>query len=304
MNECKSIYPLKIIRPLKDCHLINNQTHFQTTVDDIIDNNCVITDFIGDNPKRAIARHALNHASNYACEYCTGKAIQYSHKSSIGNDAAIDQKYELQRKAITTQIDLIKNTPGSSKKKLEDDKKIEEITRILQDIKNNYKKSESRSHVVWPSSSANSSDRQLSDILTIVELIEENNVNQTQEPSQKKRKLNPDILQGITGRSVLLNVPHFDFLSSIPTEYMHSLCIGVVRRMLELTFKVGENRHRNTKRKLTPPSTYKSFMKTVKVPREFSRRGRNLDLAVLKGQEKRNILLFFSQLFFCPYQMK
>lgn len=64
-------------------------------------------------------------------------------------------------------------------------------------------------------------------------------------------------------------------------------------RMLELTFLVGENRTRTTKRRLSHPSSFNDLMKEVKVFREFSRRARELDLAVLKAQEMRNIILFF-----------
>ena len=37
-----------------------------------------------------------------------------------------------------------------------------------------------------------------------------------------------DEAKGIKGRSLLLHYPGFDFVTSIPTEYMHSVCIGLV----------------------------------------------------------------------------
>lgn len=63
--------------------------------------------------------------------------------------------------------------------------------------------------------------------------------------------------------------------------------------MLELTFSVGENRTRMTTRRLTHPSVFNELMLYIKVVREFSRRARELDLAVLKAQEMRNLILFF-----------
>lgn len=66
--------------------------------------------------------------------------------------------------------------------------------------------------------------------------------------------------------------------------------------MLELTFSVGEKRTRMTTRRLTHPSVFNELMKFVKVVREFSRRVRELDFAVLKAQEMHNLGLFFSQL--------
>ena len=62
--------------------------------------------------------------------------------------------------------------------------------------------------------------------------------------------------------------------------------------MLELTFLVGENRTRMTNRQLTHPSVFNELIKYIKLPRECSRRIRELDFAVLKAQEMRNIILF------------
>lgn len=62
--------------------------------------------------------------------------------------------------------------------------------------------------------------------------------------------------------------------------------------MLELTFLVGENRTRLTTRRLTHPSVYNELMAGIKAFQEFSSRAREMDFAVLKAQEMRNIILF------------
>ena len=62
--------------------------------------------------------------------------------------------------------------------------------------------------------------------------------------------------------------------------------------MLELTFLVGENRTRSTSRRLSSPSAFNELMKYQKLPRECARRARQMDFAVLKAQEMRNIILF------------
>ena len=64
-------------------------------------------------------------------------------------------------------------------------------------------------------------------------------------------------------------------------------------RLIELTFLVGENRTRNTHRRLSHPSSFNEIMKKIKVTREFPRRARELDFSVLKALEMRNIILFF-----------
>lgn len=107
--------------------------------------------------------------------------------------------------------------------------------------------------------------------------------------------VDPDDLKGFVGKSLLLDIPDFDFIHNVPTEYMHLTCLGAVKRMLVLTFQLGENRTRITTRKLTSPAVFNELMKYIKVPREFPRRIRQLDLAVIKAQELRNILIFFFQ---------
>lgn len=107
----------------------------------------------------------------------------------------------------------------------------------------------------------------------------------------------PEYCQGIKGKSLLLDLPRFNMLNDMPCEYMHLVCLGVVKRMVELNFKVGENRERKTKRKLTCPTLFNLKIKSIKLTREFSRRCRNLDFGVMKASEFRNILIFFSQLF-------
>ena len=105
--------------------------------------------------------------------------------------------------------------------------------------------------------------------------------------------LERDVAKGITGRSHFLDQPHFNMISDTPAEYMHSSCLGLVKRVVELTFRVGENRERVTKRKLSDPQLFNVYIASVQVVREFGRRCRNLDFSVYKAQEYRNIVIFF-----------
>ena len=106
-------------------------------------------------------------------------------------------------------------------------------------------------------------------------------------------ELNHSEKKGIKGRSLLLDIDYFDYILSVTTEYMHLVCLGVVKRLLELTFAVGESRTRLMKRPLTCPSAFNKLMKKILSTREFSRRAWKLDLAVMKAQELRNLLLFY-----------
>lgn len=99
--------------------------------------------------------------------------------------------------------------------------------------------------------------------------------------------------KGVVFRSPLLSLENFDFVMDAPAEYMHAVCIGVIKRTVELTFDVGENRTRVTKRKLSSASDFNKLMLITKLPGELSRRARELDFAVMKAAEFRNLLILF-----------
>ena len=118
-------------------------------------------------------------------------------------------------------------------------------------------------------------------VLDIVERIEAN------------EQLTIDEAKGIVGHSLLLDLPDFNYVYDTPAEYLHSGCLGVIKRLVELTFSVGDIRPRITKRKLSSPVSFNLLMLKTLVPFEFPRRARKLDFAVFKGQEFRNLGLFF-----------
>lgn len=74
---CRNVYPIKLIRPLHK-YRISYRPHLEAILNDLSDCHCILEALIADNPKRAMIREALNHASSYACEYCTSKAVQYT----------------------------------------------------------------------------------------------------------------------------------------------------------------------------------------------------------------------------------
>ena len=59
--------------------------------------------------------------------------------------------------------------------------------------------------------------------------------------------LTKDDLKRIIGKSLLLDWDSFDFVLQMPTEYMHLVCLSILKRLTELTFNVGTNRPRITK---------------------------------------------------------
>ena len=269
-NCCKNIYPLRIVRPIKKVD-IDHYEQLKLVVDDIYDNDCIITMFIGDNLKRAIARCCLNHASWFPCEYCFAKGTKLT--INIREIAKKKKSIEMEKKVIAEKIAQLPASAASEKNALR---------KILKDLTERENKLRPKhSHIVWPKTSADAPQRTREEIFEIIQKIENN------------QELTIDEAKGIAGRSVFFDIPSFNFVRDIPVDYLHCTCIGVVKRCVELTFKVGSNRPRITKRPLSSPLQFNLMICKVKVFKEFNRRVRDLDFAVYKGQEYRNLLLFF-----------
>lgn len=137
--------------------------------------------------------------------------------------------------------------------------------------------------ITWPASTANAEPRTATKIREIVNRLESD------------EQLTPLEKKGVKGRSIFLDmdVDNFCYVRDIPAEYLHSSCLGLIKKLVELTFALGESRSRITNRPLTKPSVFNALMAFIKSPREFSRRARDLDFAVFKGAEFRNLALFY-----------
>ena len=271
---CREIYPLKIIRPLVKFH-VNNQEEFVAVLNAILAADLVLQALIGDNPKRAFLRFSLQHSAKWSCEYCFECGISLKTVDT-GDTVSIVQKIQQQKTEIQQQIDSVESNNKEQVEALNDVlKHLDEAESIAR------KRQHKSSHIVWPSSTYNGETRTKEKILEIVEKIEAGN------------DMTPEEKKGIKGRSPVLNIDYFDYVLHIPTEYMHLLSLGVVKRLIQLCFNVGETRSRVTKRPLTSPTVFNELMKKVKVFKECSRRARKLDLSVIKAQELRNISIFF-----------
>ena len=271
-RNCRYVYPHMIVRPLKKGY-INNKEQLNKFIFDVIDNETTIEHIVADNLKRAVIKECLNNCALYPCEYCFAKGVKVSEKRrKLGcPDSA--------KKVINEKIKRIQNKTDQESKKT-----LKILKQILMDLE---KSSEERvrKNTVWPSSTANQELRTKEKILDIVALIE--NQDSDDDPLSK------DDLKGVVGHSVLLDLDGFDFVNCVPTEYMHLGCLGVIKRLTELTFNVGLNRTRTTNRKLSSTKLFNELMAQTKVVFEFSRRSRDLDFSVYKAEEFRNLGLFF-----------
>ena len=270
-SQCRVIYPVQIVRPIGKFRL-DNQKYLDDFLADVCCNNCRIQCFIGDSAKRATARASKGHSSYYPCEYCESKGLLLY---------TLDKSFQSQKLGLQKQKQHILNQIAHAEA-TSNQVELASLQSLLQGINDSIKSmNKKNNNIVWPASTQNGSERTIQKVLDIVERLDQNDV------------LSLDEAKGILGRSLFLDIPYFNYVQDIPTEYLHCRCIGVVKRLVELTFDVGENRQRNTARKLSSILQFNALMLLILVPREFSRRARALDFSVFKGQEFRNIILFF-----------
>ena len=281
-ENCRTVFPLRLIRPVNR-YKFDGKFQLQQVLNDLESNSIKISDIVADNPKRSFLKDAKCFNATYGCEYCEAPAIQIKNIKEIEK---IKKKYEQQISDINAQIEvLISNEQTSSAATIASQKTIDSLKEMVEKLKKDEKKEISSSgsrNLCWPASTMNGELRSEEKIRHIVNLIE-----------SSEEKLPPHESKGITGRSLLLGLNDFDLVENVSAEYLHLVCLGTVRRITELTFKVGENRQRVTKRKLCDPKEFNKKMRNIKVPKRFSRRCRNLDFSVLKAAEFRNIILFF-----------
>ena len=273
-HGCKDVYPVKILRAL-DKFSIDHQEQFSYVLEDIIAENLFIDTVVGDNPKRSFMRNSLQFSAKNGCEYCIASGVPFCKLHGKDSDPFV-MKIQLQKRLILDQIIELDDTNDVAKIE-----SLKTIVKNLEEAEKIGKTQRQSTNVVWPANTMNGQLRTKEDTLDIVERIESG-----EEMSNNEKK-------GIKGRSLLLNLDYFDYILSMPTEYMHLVCLGGVKRLLELTFSVGESRYRNTKRPLSPPHLFNELMRNTKVVHESSRRARKLDLSVMKAQELRNLLIFF-----------
>lgn len=280
---CRNVYPLRFIKP-ENRYKYNEQATLRLVFNSLSNSDVTLKNVICDNPKRSIVRNSLSHSSLYACEYCVSSAVSHvdeNLKLNVENNIT-ELNEELHH--VYVNLDILNSMENvESQVELLEKMKLNVEKRIVQERKRIKK-----THLTWPASTINGAPRTLANIRDISQAIVTG-----RNSDEESEELTRDERQGIVGPSVLLNYPQFNLIKNLPAEYMHSVCLGLVKRLLQLTFKVGDSRDKISKRIPTPPSMYNDLICNVRVPREFSRRCRQLDLSVFKAQEMRNVLLFF-----------
>ena len=283
-GTCHKVYPVRFIRP-HNKYKYDEQDQIKQVLEDIKLSNCTVTDVILDKPKRSTMKCILGHMATYPCEYCEACAVQIEGISSVAEKIAIKKKYEIRIQNLINTIDFIRESPGSSLAKERDNIKVKELNDFLKKLQKEEQEElrvhSKKRHLCLPSSTMTSTLRTTDLTKYMVSKILRSPV-----PLDKHET------KGIKGQSHLLYLENFRYIDSVPAEYMHTGCLGVVKRLVELTFNVGEKRETHSTRKLSDPELFNEAIKNIQVVREFSRRCRNLDLGVIKAQEYRNYVLF------------
>ena len=96
---CQVTYPYMLYRPLGKYKNVDIRAHLGHFLTDMSSQGTIVH-FIGDNPKRAFVRDALQHSSLYPCEYCFCK----------GKKCVVSKKMNaLRSKNITLQIKTLED---------------------------------------------------------------------------------------------------------------------------------------------------------------------------------------------------
>lgn len=78
------------------------------------------------------------------------------------------------------------------------------------------------------------------------------------------------------GRSVLLDIQNFDIISQIPLDYMHMICIGVMKKLINLWISGPLKTRCLSSQKIKNISKFLLNIRPY-IPREFARRPRRLE---------------------------
>ena len=190
--------------------------------------------------------------------YCFsgGSPLKSVEPSSI----SMLEKLRSQKNDLQEKIDFINTVRPIS---LSDHEKISSLLQIQFQLESQYKTSMSNK-IVWPPATSFGTLRTKEAIQEIYDKM--NCARET-----LTDPLSPSECKGIVQQSLFFSIPNFDFVQGIPTEYLHSVCIGLIKKLIELCFNVGENRKRITTRELLSANSFNTYMSHVRVPREFSR---------------------------------
>ncbi len=99
--------------------------------------------------------------------------------------------------------------------------------------------------------------------------------------------------EGIKGISPLVDVPGLDLINDVPAEAMHLIFLGVTRKMIKMMYKHSNSKKYNLRYRRASDAMLNSGLGATKALDGFSRRPRDLDVAVYKAEEYKNLLVAY-----------
>lgn len=109
--------------------------------------------------------------------------------------------------------------------------------------------------------------------------------------NKKTKKIHK--VKGFKGKSPLLALKDFDIINGFAIDYMHSVLLGIVRKLMFLWFETENFREEFYIRKYIP--TIDEYIKNIKLPIEVQRKPRSLlEKSNWKANELRTWLLHYS----------
>lgn len=99
--------------------------------------------------------------------------------------------------------------------------------------------------------------------------------------------------QGYTARSMLLDLPGFDIVTDVVVEYMHGICLGLQKKLIQLCFDfdISEVPQHLLFHLRMKPSEYENSARDLKIPSDFNRGVQRFEAKGMKGEELRNFTL-------------
>jgi len=94
------------------------------------------------------------------------------------------------------------------------------------------------------------------------------------------------------GYSIFLEIPNFNLVNNVPLDYMHLICLGVMRKLLYM-WLFGKLKVRLRYRKVEAISWQLENVLKLYMPCEFARKSKSFSFIKLwKATEFRNMLLY------------
>ena len=105
-------------------------------------------------------------------------------------------------------------------------------------------------------------------------------------------EVDDDVLFGVKGSSPLRDID-IDLIRNIPAEKMHMCDLGIVRKILQLSYKCAAYKNKDVPIMRVDDSRLTERLLAILSLPEFSRRTRPVDFPNYKGEEFRNLVLCF-----------